>query len=64
MNTDYKCYPSEDYKYVATYIYVIGLKKREEIIYFRTEEEALDFVANGESRMRKYLGNLNALFTS
>ena len=55
-NLDAKYTPSEDYKYVVKSKSVIGLKGREDKMYFRTEEAAKAYVADGKPGMRKYLG--------
>ena len=55
-NLDAQYTPSEDYKYVVKSKSVIGLKGREDKMYFRTEEAAKAYVADGKPGMRKYLG--------
>ena len=55
-NLDAKYTPSEDYKYVVKSKSVIGFKGREDKMYFRTEEAAKAYVADGKPGMRKYLG--------
>ena len=54
-NLDAKYAPTEEYKYAVRSKYIIGFQGREDILYFKSEEEAKKYVAQKPS-MREYLG--------
>ena len=54
-NLDAKYAPTEEYKYAVRSEYIIGFQGREDILYFKSEEEAKKYVAQKPS-MREYLG--------
>lgn len=62
-NLDAKYSPTEEYKYAVKNQYIIGFQGREDILYFKNEEEAKKYV-NEKPSKREYLGanpNLNEM---
>ena len=55
-NLDAKYSPDEIYKFAVKSKYIIGLQGREDTLYFKTEDEALNYV-NQKPNSREYLGN-------
>jgi hypothetical protein len=58
-NLDAKYTPDDVYKYAVERKYIIGFQGREDILYFKSKEEANNYVKEKPS-MRKYLGTIMA----
>ncbi len=54
-NLDAKYQKDDIYKYAVRSKYIIGSQGREDILYFKTTEEAMNFV-NQKPQLREYLG--------